>query len=92
MLHLVLTATSLKRVGKLLAKVTIIDFDTDSFYILFTNPYKAIELLIEPVDIYRRPMTTMQEVSAWRKDEPLKEREPWSVVPRFTHVNSEMTK
>lgn len=49
-------------------------------------------LITEPVEIFRIPMTTTQGIAAWRKDEPLKQREPWTTVPRFSHVNSEMTK
>lgn len=37
-------------------------------------------------------MTTAQDIAAWRKDEPIKQKEPWTHVPRFSHVNSEMTK
>ncbi|ELT99845.1 hypothetical protein CAPTEDRAFT_226928 [Capitella teleta] len=43
-------------------------------------------------DIYRRPVISSAEVAKWRKDEPLKEREPWSTVKRHIKVDSEMTR
>jgi len=46
----------------------------------------------DPIQLYSRPITTTQDVAAWRKDEPLHKREPWTYVPRHSHVNSEMTK
>ena len=48
--------------------------------------------LADVIEIYRRPVTTSQEVARWRKDEPIKEREPWTIVKRRVRVNSEMTK
>lgn len=41
---------------------------------------------------YRWPPVTSGQVGIWRKDEPLKQNEPWTYVPRHVHMNSEMTR
>ena len=43
-------------------------------------------------EIYRWPVTTSAQVAQWRRDEPLKEKEPWTYVKRRVHCNSEMTR
>ncbi|XP_071489932.1 sperm microtubule inner protein 11-like [Diadema antillarum] len=46
-----------------------------------------------PLDLYRNPVTTAQIPGSWyHKEIPLKQREPWTHVPRHIHVSSEMTK
>jgi len=46
----------------------------------------------ETTDTYRWPPVTSGEVARWRKDEPLREKEPWAYVKRHVHLNSEMTR
>ena len=43
-------------------------------------------------EIYRRPVTSAQDIGEWNKDEPLREREPWTYVRRRVHLDSEMTR
>ena len=43
-------------------------------------------------EIYRYPVTTSTQIAQWKRDEPLREREPWTYVKRHIHVNSEMTR
>lgn len=54
--------------------------------------YKHIRDPQDIIEIYRHPVTTAQEIARWRKDEPIREREPWTIVKRRVRVNSEMTK
>jgi len=37
-------------------------------------------------------VTSAQEIGVWNKDEPLREKEPWSYVRRRVHLDSEMTR
>jgi len=46
----------------------------------------------EPVDIYRHQPVTSHEIAKWRPQEPIRQNEPWTYVPRHVHVNSEMTR
>jgi len=46
----------------------------------------------EPKDIFRHTPVTSHEIARWRRDEPIREKEPWTYVPRHVHVNSEMTR
>jgi len=53
---------------------------------------KHIRNPAEPKDIYRRPVVTSAQTAQWRKDEPLRQQQPWSYVKRHVHLNSEMTR
>jgi len=37
-------------------------------------------------------VTAAQDIGVWNKDEPLREREPWTYVRRRVHLDSEMTR
>lgn len=54
--------------------------------------HKHVTTPQEPQEVYRKAVTTSAEIGKWRKDDPLKEREPWSYVKRHVHINSEMTR
>lgn len=54
--------------------------------------HKHIRNPQEIQDVYRHPVITSSEVARWRRDEPLREKEPWMYVKRRIHVNSEMTR
>ena len=43
-------------------------------------------------EIYRRPVTSSREIGVWNRDEPLREKEPWTYVRRRVHLDSEMTR
>jgi len=43
-------------------------------------------------EIYRQPVTSAQDIGEWNKDEPLRQREPWTYVRRRVHLDSEMTR
>jgi len=43
-------------------------------------------------EIYRHPLTSAQDIGVWNKDEPLREKEPWTYVRRRVHLDSEMTR
>lgn len=43
-------------------------------------------------DIYRYPVITSTQIAQWKRDEPLREKEPWTYVKRRIRVNSEMTR
>ena len=53
---------------------------------------KPICFITEPVEIYRRAVTTSGLIGDWRRREPIREKEPWTFVPRACLVNSEMTR
>lgn len=62
-------------------------------YVEFTRQrMKHIRKPHGTTDIYRFPVATSNMYGWWKRDEPLKIREPWSYVPRHKHVNSEMTR
>jgi len=43
-------------------------------------------------ELYRRPVTSAQDIGEWNKDEPLRDKEPWTYVRRRVHLDSEMTR
>ncbi|CAH1775052.1 unnamed protein product [Owenia fusiformis] len=62
-------------------------------YVEFTRQrMKHIRKPQGPTEIWRIPLTTSSRCGWWQKDKPLKEKEPWTYVPRHVHVNSEMTR
>lgn len=62
-------------------------------YVEYTRMKKKhIRNPFEIQDTYRRPVVTSAEIAQWRKDEPLRQKEPWTHVKRHIHVDSEMTR
>jgi len=59
---------------------------------LITGCSSLCLMYTDPKDVYRRPLVSSHEIGNWTRDEPIREKEPWTYTQRRVLVNSEMTR